>query len=455
MNLKTQLDRFIKKAPFAVMTRGVITAMLGGKELTELFDSQAEQQYSRQISFMAVVGSMAEVALGTGKSKNQAYNEFAEEINASKTAYYNKLNRTELQLSEALVRFSAEKAQALLHQMDFQQWELLPGYRCYSIDGNHFGQSERRLKEARTLSAPPLPGTVVAKYDHQTGLFCDAYAMECGHAQENSVIDRVIAGAKPKEVYLADRLYCTKQFVFGFARVDAFFIVRQKMTFTGEPVGKRKRVGESETGVVFEQAVQVTQGEETRTIRRITVELFKSTRDGDAEIHLFTNLPHSVEALSIADAYRSRWEIETAFYQLTTTLCCESKGNCHPRCAILQFCIAMVAYNARRLLFAALYAVHDEEDVDNLSEFKISVQTTRHIEGLCVAVEHDEWQTLVGETPRAQIAFLYRIAKTIDPKRYKKSIRGPKKPPPEKKKMSRTSHLSAKKLLNQRKPPPR
>ena len=374
MPASDQLSRFTKACPFAVMTRAVLGAVLDSDDLTKLYEEEAEQQYSHQIPFMALVWSMADLALGTVGSRNQAYSEYQEEIAASKTAYYNKLNRTEPRISEAIVRYSADKVQRLLRSLKFEPWELIPGFRCFSIDGNHFGQSDRRLEESRTLSAPPLTGTVVAKYDHQTDLFCNAYSLECAHALENTVFDRVIDDARPGEVYLADRMYCTKAALFGLMRVDSCFVIRQRMSFTITPLGQRKKIGQTETGIVFEQNVEITYEGTSRTIRRVTVELFSPTRSGENVVHLFSNLPDSVDALTIADAYLGRWEIETGFYQLTMTLCCESKGNCHPRCAILQFCMAIVAFNARRLMLAAMYTEHDEEAVDDLSEYRISVE---------------------------------------------------------------------------------
>lgn len=451
MSIAEQLSRFTDACPFAVMTRAVIGSLLDSQQLNDLFENEAERQYDRQIPFMAVVWSMAELALGTLASKNQAYKQYQEEIGASKTAFYNKLNRTEPKLSESLVRFSAEQACPLLKQLKFEPWEFLPGYRCYSIDGNHFGKTERRLKESRYLSAPPLPGTVIAKYDHQRDLFSSVYALECGHAQETTVIDRVIDDAEQGDVYFADRSYCIKRVVFGLIRAECFFVIRQKMTFTGNLLGQRKKIGQTETGVVFEQAVTITQGHDSRQIRRITVELFEPTRDGETVVHLFTNLPASTSALTIAEAYRGRWEIETAFHSLTMTLCCESKGNCHPRCAILQFCMAVVAYNARCLLMASLYAVHEDEQIDSLSEYQISLEVTSHIDGLCIAINEQEWSQLIGASSKSLAQFLITIAKTIDPSQYAKSKRGTKKPPPPKKKMQRNSHLSSQKLLNQRK----
>jgi hypothetical protein len=43
------------------------------------------------------------------------------------------------------------------------------------------------------------------------------------------------------------------------------------------------------------------------------VELDQPTRDGDAKMHILTNLPKKVLPLMVAELYRQRWTIDTAF----------------------------------------------------------------------------------------------------------------------------------------------
>jgi IS4 transposase len=77
-------------------------------------------------------------------------------------------------------------------------------------------------------------------------------------------------------------------------------------------------IGNSETGAVFEHRVQIssTRGT-TYEARRIMVRLNQSTRKGETELAIFTNLPKDVvDALKVAELYRQRWEIETAFQKL-------------------------------------------------------------------------------------------------------------------------------------------
>jgi IS4 transposase len=90
---------------------------------------------------------------------------------------------------------------------------------------------------------------------------------------------------------------------------------------------------------VYEQALEIRDGDDTLLLRRITVELDEPTRNGDVEIHILSNVPaDDASACELADLYRERWEIENAFYILTMTLTCEMKSNCHPRCALFPRC---------------------------------------------------------------------------------------------------------------------
>jgi hypothetical protein len=450
MSGKTVLDRFVQKNPLAVMTRCIVGALMSDK-LDEVFEQNRSQQYYDTIRFSTVAMSMAEIALGTIENRNQAYRKYQEELRASRVAYYRKLNRTEPSVSEAVVRYSAEQASELLAHLDFRAWQVLPGYRCYSIDGNHLQKTEKRLKETRGLCAAPLPGTVVARFDHQTGLFDQAYLLEDAHAQESTVLDRVLADLSRYDLVIADRHFCIVQFLLKMAARCACFVIRQHGRLKGRLLGKRKRVGRIDSGVVYEQAMQIRDGDDTLAVRRITVELVEPTRDGDLELHLLSNVPPSdANACELAQIYRDRWEIENAFHVLTMTLNCEMNSNCYPRCALFQFCMAMLAYNCRQVLLAALYAEHDQEEVEAMSQYQISLDIVSPMEGMLTAINEQEWTDLTPPHRRGIAKFLRHAARQVDVRGYRKSVRGPKKPPPKRKRCRTGTHVSTHRLLQTR-----
>jgi IS4 transposase len=77
--------------------------------------------------------------------------------------------------------------------------------------------------------------------------------------------------------------------------------------------------------------------------RRVTVQLRGTTRDGDSAIHILANLPDDVPAADMAQVYRGRWTIETAFQALTEHLRCEVNTQGYPRAALFAFTLAVVA----------------------------------------------------------------------------------------------------------------
>jgi hypothetical protein len=451
MSRKATLDRFIEKNPLAVMTRSIINSIID-LQFDRLFEEERQRQYDQVMKFSTLAVSVAEIALGTVENRNQAYRSYQEELAASKTAYYNKLNHTETGLSEAVVRHSAQRAGRLIEELEFQPWEVLPGYRCFTIDGNHLQKTEKRLKETRGLCAAPLPGTVVGRYDHQTGLFDRAYLLEDAHAQEASVLDRVAEDLESHDLLIADRHFCIVGFLCKVATRDGFFLIRQHGRLKGQLKGERRRIGRIDTGEVFEQKMQVRVDGQVLTLRRITVCLDEPTREGDTELHMLSNVPASdASACTLADMYRQRWEIENAFHVLTMTFNCETASNCHPRAALFQFCMAVVAYNCRQVLLAALYAEHEQEQVEQMSQYQVALDVVRPLEGMLTALTDEEWAELVPSTLHGLAQFLRHVSRHVNVKSYRKSVRGPKKPKPPRKRCKAGTHVSTAKLLATRK----
>lgn len=442
------LGRFIKKNPLAVMVR-CLSGQLMCEELDQVFQQQRAQNYERQLKFSAMAASVAEIALGTVENPNQAYNTYREELCVSKTAYYDKLNHVETAISEGVVRYSATQSAQLLNEIGCGEWEVLPGYRCSAIDGNHLQKSEKRLEVLRESSAAPLPGTAVARYDLQSQLFTHAYLIEDAHAHESSTRDRVIDDLKKFDCLLGDRHYCIVDFLYKIHRKGAAFVIRQHGRLKGQEIGKRKRKGHCPGGVVYEQKLQIGSGEQSLIVRRITLELSEPTRDGETEIHILSNVPvKDASAIRLASLYHQRWEVENAFHILTMTLTCEVPSLGHPRAALFLFCMAMMAFNTRQVLLGALFAEHDQEDVEQMSQFQVAKAIVGPMEGLLTALPEDEWKSLVPQSLGGCAQFLLEVSRHVDVRSYRKSVRGPKKKPPNRKRCKAGTHVSTFKLLN-------
>lgn len=451
MSAKDVLERFIDKNPLAVMTRAVAGALLGD-HLDEVFEQHRSRQYKGTIKFSTVAIAMAEIALGTVKNCNQAYHRYQEELQTSKEAFYGKLNRTEPSVSEAMVSYGADQAAKLYQAIGFQPWDVLSGYRCFSMDGNHQSKTEKRLKEIRGLCAAPLPGIIVGRFDLQSGFFDRAYLLEDGHAQESTVLGRVLNDLAERDLIIADRHFCIVSFLAQMTARRACFVIRQHGRLKGKLLGKRQKIGQIDSGDVYEQELEIHDKDYTLVVRRLTLLLHEPTRDGDTELHILTNVPtEDASACELAQLYRQRWEIENAFYLLTTTLVCEMKSNCHPRCGLFLFCMAMLAYNCRQVLLAALYAEHEREEVEQMSQYQVSVDIVSPMDGMLTAIDEQEWEELVPQDAKGMAKFLRHVSQQVDMRSYRKSVRGPKKPPPERERCPQGTHISLHSVLEQRK----
>jgi IS4 transposase len=455
MILGEVFERFAQESPLTVMAQGIMENALNPAIVDQLFEDVTEVQFTRKLLFSSVVDLMSLVVCRIKPAIHSAYKARQATIGVSVKAVYDKLDRTEPGLSAALVSTTARRLEPVIDAMAGGRSPLLPGYRARILDGNHLASTEHRIEELRTLRAGALPGQALVVLDPRTMLATDVVLCEDGHAQERSLLDRVLPLVEPRDVWVDDRNFCTTDFLFGIAQRGAFFITRQHAsTLRWEFTGKRRRRGRIETGEVYEQTIKATNDAgEILVLRRITVELDQPTRDGDRQIHLLTNLPRKdAPAQVIAELYRGRWTIETAFAELAATLNGEVETLGYPKAALFAFCVALVAYNVLSTVKAALRSVHGESRVaEEVSAFYVAEEVQMTHRGMMIAIPEDEWVVLQDMTPRELGAVLVELAGLVRMEEYRKSSRGPKKPPPKKQSGAKIKHVATARILAARK----
>ena len=439
-------ERFGIAAPFALMTR-LIAKQFIGNHLDGVFEEHRRTQYEYILTFSAVANAVADVAMNFSENFNQAYKVHKEDLSVSLQSFYDKIKGVESSVSEAVVQASAAQASDFQDQLGYAPWEVVAGYRCFAVDGNFLSKTHKRLGPLREADGAPLPGKVIARFDLGRQVFDRAYLLEDAHAQESSTCAAIANGLQPMDLVIADRNFCVVPFLERINSNGACFVIRQHGRLKGVLLGKRRYIGSSNTGKVYEQAMQLSRQANSLIVRRITVELDKPTRDNDTELHLLTNLPEDVSGLVAAESYRHRWEEETAFHVLQMTFTCEHASVGHPHAALFLFCLSMVAFNLRQVLFAALFAEHDEEDVIEASHFHISKDISDHTPGMLIAISASQWAKFIPKTIRDISNVLREIASTIDMKKYRKARRGVKKKKPFRSRNVPSSHISTARQL--------
>jgi hypothetical protein len=333
-----------------------------------------------------------------------------------------------------------------------QNW--LPGYRVRIVDGNRLGASQHRIRETRSRSAAPLPGMSLVLLDPAWGLPVDVLPCENGHAQERSLFGELVRRVEANDVWLADRNFCTADFLQGIADRRGSFVIRHHANLSLEALGQWGLESETETGWVSERPAQVMRdGHGLMEARCIRVRLKKTTRDGEPEVLLLTNLPPEVaDPVTVADLYRRRWTVETMFQDLTQHLGCEVNTLGYPKAALFAFCVALVAYSVLAVVKAALRSVQGEDVVEGeVSGYYLALEMTRVYGGMMIAIPAEYWQVF-RELDRVGMARLLReLAGRMNLAKYRKHPRRPKKPSPKRVYDPEQPHVATSELLAQRK----
>ena len=438
------LKPFLDQRPVAVMTRACFEHAFAAPQIDALFDQVKQNQYHRRLLFSSLVELLSSVVTRRCSSVHAAYRADPTRLGVTLAAVYDKLNHTDLAVSEALLADTAGRLRAVV-----QTWPDRPqpfaGLRLKIVDGNYLAGTDHRLKVLRPHRAAALPGMAIAVQDHGTGLVTDLILSEDAYTNERAIALRLLPTFAPDEVIVADRNFFFSDFLEPLAAQGSYFVIRHHAATTLHLDGESKHMGSTKTGEVYEQTARVGLG----VYRLIRVVLKSPTSDGDTEIRIVTNLPKErASAVAVAEAYRLRWTLEATFLEVTRSVQCELASLGHPKAALLTFALALCACNALRVVTRAIEitqgAAHPEEEI---SSYYVVKELIGAEDGMNLIVPETVWETIRHLTAADLSRWLLEVASRANWSKYRKAKRGPKKPQP-KKIVSRSPHRSTHRLLN-------
>lgn len=271
---------------------------------------------------------------------------------------------------------------------------------------------------------------------------------EDGHAQERSLWAPVLETVVANDLLVADRNFGVLSFWFGIAANGGFFVIRQPRRTPFKPWSRPEFKCHTATGKVFEETVLLwSEGREMK-VRRIWVKLNRPTRNGEAAIALFGNLPVTTTAGQLTEIYQARWGIETAFQQLEKYLNSASNTLGYPKAAWFGFGVALVALNLYAVVMAAIRAAFPAKNInEEVSAYYIAAEISTTLGGMLLIVPETEWDLFTkGSLSQVGRALLY-LASQLQLKKFKKHKRRPKKPSLPKLACQGKPHVSTAKLL--------
>lgn len=472
--VSAMVDRFAKAAPVAVMVKGVLEHVLSDENLDTVFENHSSRQYVRKLGFAACFWLMADVVTKAKPSIHAAFQAEKEHLKVSVQSVYNKLNHLELSTLENLVSTTASNMIACGREMRVLQPPLIPGYDCRILDGNVLAGTEHRIKELRRTNAAALPGRSVSFYNFQYRMIDDVVLDKNGHAQDKSQIDAVITRIKPGECIIADAGFCTQKMMLGISRSKAYFVLRKPRNTAVELLGKRKKVGRSDTGILYEQkGILHCKSQGVVAVRVIALERFKPTSNGTTKIVFLTNLPEEVTAIQVAQAYRRRWTIENTFQDVTQVIQSEVSTLGYPSSALFGFAVGCVIQNVLALVEHALQksakkpgagkfrspksTVPSRGSKDkHLSRYKIALEIRTVIPGMDIAIEPQYWVKSCGTLSSKEMAqWLLHIAKNAKLEDYETYPWTPKSKQPPRASGNRGNHIATSEILEKRQKKPK
>jgi hypothetical protein len=447
-------QRFVKGSPITVMARILMERALNPDQIDELFYDTKATQKTRELLFSSLVDLMALVVCNVRPNVSAAHHASLDQIKVSLSDVYSKLQGVEPRVCRELVRHTAEQLAPIIDELGGARPELLPGYRTKILDGSHLAKTQHRLKVLRTTRSGPLPGQSLVVLDPRAMLVVDVLPCEDAHAQERALLVDILPTVAPGDLWIEDRNFCTTKFVFGVADGQGCFLVRQhKSTLHWEPLSEWVDAGRIATGAVQEQAIrlsEVVRKKVVRTmeVRRVRLVLDKPTRGQEAEIFVLTNLPATAaSAAVVAQLYRERWTLEEVFQSLATALQTEINTLGYPRAALFGFCVGLTAYNVLAAIRGAVRAVHGAEEEEEVSDYYMADEVRATYRGMMLAIPEEEWE-FVGSLGVGDVAELLQgLARRMDLRKFRRQVRGEKKPRPPRSSGKKTKHVSTARLL--------
>jgi hypothetical protein len=318
-------------------------------------------------------------------------------------------------LSAALVADSAAQIAPVIDRPGARLEPWVAGLRTRVLDGNLLGKTQSRLRELRATRAAALPGRVVAVDEPDSDPVARMVLAPDGHAGERSLLDEVLAGVAADDLWVADRNFCTREFLFGLA-------ARGRGSRSGTP-------------------------------RRSSADSWASGWRGAGRGPAESSGSVWTSPARVAEIDRKRWAIEDRFFELATTLDGEPNALGYPVAAAFAFGLAVVASNAVGLRRASLRAVHGAEDVASMSRHDAASEVRRTYAGMVVALPPEVWESLRGSDAEALAGLLRELAGRVKPEDYCKVTRGPKKPPTLKARYKNGGHVATHRLIEQRRKP--
>jgi len=393
--MDTDVRGVLGKVPLAEATWLLWNQVLPDDTLNALFDTHRGSCYQRAFTFANLVHLVNDALCQHGGRAKQTLirHDQSEQCPASEQAFYGKLRRMPIDLSEAFLADGSNRLRLWLPKRPYTEVpRSLCDFRILVMDGKTFKHAAKRLKPVRGRAGRGLGGKALVAMELATGLLVGMTADPDGHTNEAKLVPQLLPAIRKRlpdvRLWMADQQFgdlaqvrrCTEQGDHCVLRLHP------KSQFTPDPQ-QPVRCGVDRLGRTWVDEIgdlhSTRQG--TLCLRRITL-----PRTGDKPLQIITDLldAERYPANDLLELYRQRWGIEQVFQQVSEVFHLRHLIGSSPQAIIFQGALCMMLYNLLQVI-RGLVADTQDQPASTLSTFNILYDLNRELVTLHFLVPPD------------------------------------------------------------------
>jgi hypothetical protein len=331
--------------------------VLPDEALQTIYDTYRGASYQRCFSFSQLVHLVNDALT---RHQGHAHKTLAQHADsqlcpASEPAFYGKLRRLPLALSEGLLADGTLRLRRWLPDQPHRELpSSLQALRVLIFDGKTLKHAAKRLKPLRQRAGRALGGKALVVLEPATGLIVGMAACPDAHTNEAKLVPDLLPQVRQR--LSGPRLWVADQGFGDLAQVrrctaegdHCVLRLHPKSQFTPEPLQPARTGVDAQGRVCTEEIGQLHSTREgTKTMRRITL-----VRPGKTDLVIVTDLldTEAYPANDLLELYRVRWGIEVVFLTVSEVFHLKHLIGSHPRAIIFQASVCMLYYNVLQVL---------------------------------------------------------------------------------------------------------
>lgn len=395
------------KTPLAEAVWLLFDNVLSDSFLANFYDVHRGRCYEREFSFAHIVHLVSDALL---RNESRALptlvdHEQSEHRPATEQAFYGKVRRMPVSLSEAFLLQATSRLRAWMPATPVAELpKSLSAFRVLAFDGKTFKKAAKRLKPVRGHAGRALGGRALAALELSTGLLVGMAADPDAHVNEAKLVPRLLPMLRDHvpgvHLYVADRGFgdlaqfkrCTEEGHHCVLRLH------KKSVFTPDPT-QPVRTGVDDKGRVWKDEIGTLSSsrEGSRHARRITLE-----RPDDEPLEIVTDLLDAdrFPANDLLELYRKRWNIESVFQRISDVFHLTHLIGSSPKAVIFQAAFCMVIANLLQAI-QAIVAQTQNRNPSSISTYNLFKDLHNQLNGLFLFVTPtqliEDFRTLTKE----------------------------------------------------------